>query len=71
MASSTFKPKGLTSLSGEDLVERLTTFNEAFDDCHKKQSNWIICNEILREKQWWSQEICSGQLNNKYNEIVK
>ncbi|KAM3701859.1 hypothetical protein ACJW31_05G207500 [Castanea mollissima] len=42
--------KGLTSLSGEDLVERLTTFNDAFDDCYKKQSNWIICNEILREK---------------------
>uniref|UniRef100_A0A7N2R5R9 Exocyst complex subunit Exo70 C-terminal domain-containing protein n=1 Tax=Quercus lobata TaxID=97700 RepID=A0A7N2R5R9_QUELO len=46
-ASGTFKPKGLTSLSGEDLAE----FNEAFDDCHKKQSNWIICNEILREKR--------------------
>ena len=33
--------KGLTSLSGEQLVERLKSFNEAFDESHKKQSNWI------------------------------
>nr|POE52884.1 exocyst complex component exo70a1 [Quercus suber] len=33
--------KGLTSLSGEQLDERLKSFNEDFDESHKKQSNWI------------------------------
>lgn len=42
--------KGLTSLCGEDLVERLNAFNEAFDETYKKQSSWIICEECLREK---------------------
>lgn len=38
------------SSSGQDLAKRLNAFNVAFDDRYKKQSNWVICDEILREK---------------------
>lgn len=44
--------KGLTgSLAGADLVKnRMKAFNEAFDERYKKQCNWIISDENLREK---------------------
>ncbi|PQM38330.1 exocyst complex component EXO70A1 [Prunus yedoensis var. nudiflora] len=37
--------------TARDLVKkRLKTFNEAFDDMYKKQSNWIVSDKDLREK---------------------
>ncbi|PQP91921.1 exocyst complex component EXO70A1 [Prunus yedoensis var. nudiflora] len=48
--------EGLILFSGgrataRDLVKkRLKTFNEAFDDMYKKQSNWIVSDKDLREK---------------------
>lgn len=48
--------EGLILFSGgrataRDLVKkRLKTFNEAFDEMYKKQSNWIISDKDLREK---------------------
>ncbi|XWS26107.1 hypothetical protein CRYUN_Cryun26dG0002300 [Craigia yunnanensis] len=48
--------EGLILFSGgrataRDLVKkRLKTFNEAFDEMHKKQSGWIISERDLREK---------------------
>ncbi|XP_022131810.1 exocyst complex component EXO70A1 [Momordica charantia] len=48
--------EGLIMFSGgrataRDLVKkRLKTFNEAFEDMYKKQSNWIITDKELRDK---------------------
>ncbi|CAA3023397.1 exocyst complex component EXO70A1-like isoform X3 [Olea europaea var. sylvestris] len=48
--------EGLILFSGgrataRDLVKkRLKSFNEAFDDMHRKQSNWVILEKDLREK---------------------
>ncbi|KAI5354745.1 hypothetical protein PRUPE_1G459300 [Prunus persica] len=48
--------EGLILFSGgrataRDLVKkRLKTFNEAFDDMYKRQSNWIVSDKDLREK---------------------
>ncbi|KAL2548149.1 exocyst subunit exo70 family protein G1 [Forsythia ovata] len=48
--------EGLILFSGgrataRDLVKkRLKSFNEAFDDMHRKQSNWVILDNDLREK---------------------
>ncbi|KAL2525365.1 exocyst subunit exo70 family protein G1 [Abeliophyllum distichum] len=48
--------EGLILFSGgrataRDLVKkRLKSFNEAFDDMHRKQSNWVILDKDLREK---------------------
>ncbi|XWS20634.1 hypothetical protein CRYUN_Cryun31cG0119500 [Craigia yunnanensis] len=32
--------------------KRLKSFNEAFDDMYKKQSNWVIFDETLRKKMY-------------------
>ncbi|RDX88039.1 Exocyst complex component EXO70A1, partial [Mucuna pruriens] len=37
------------SLTSQDLAKRLNAFNLAFDERYKKQSNWVISDEILRE----------------------
>ncbi|XP_041022461.1 exocyst complex component EXO70A1-like [Juglans microcarpa x Juglans regia] len=48
--------EGLLLFSGghataRDLVKkRLKAFNEAFDDMYKKQSNWVVLEEDLRER---------------------
>ncbi|OIW19214.1 hypothetical protein TanjilG_20339 [Lupinus angustifolius] len=36
-------------VTSQDLVKRLNAFSLAFDERVKKQSNWVICDEILRE----------------------
>ncbi|KAL2332553.1 hypothetical protein Fmac_020134 [Flemingia macrophylla] len=38
-----------SSVTGQDLVQRLNAFNVAFDERYKKQSNWAISDEVLRE----------------------
>ncbi|XP_061355964.1 exocyst complex component EXO70A1-like [Gastrolobium bilobum] len=47
-------PKDILSSSdgivtSQDLAKRLNAFNLAFDERYKKQSNWVISDEILRE----------------------
>ncbi|KAL5176641.1 Exocyst complex component EXO70A1 [Glycine soja] len=37
------------SVTSQDLTKRLNAFNLAFDERYKKQSNWVISDEILRE----------------------
>ncbi|KAG4963188.1 hypothetical protein JHK82_039860 [Glycine max] len=37
------------SVTSQDLENRLNAFNLAFDERYKKQSNWVISDEILRE----------------------
>lgn len=37
-------------VTSQDLAKRLKAFNLAFDEKYKKESNWVICDEILREK---------------------
>jgi len=37
------------SVTCQDLAKRLNAFNLAFDEGYKKQSNWVISDEILRE----------------------
>ncbi|KAK7293958.1 hypothetical protein RJT34_16841 [Clitoria ternatea] len=46
--------KGILSANGvsvtcQDFAKRLNAFNLAFDEKYRKQSNWVISNEILRE----------------------
>lgn len=36
-------------VTSQDLAKRLNTFNLAFDERYKKQSNWVISDEVLRE----------------------
>ncbi|KAK7262034.1 hypothetical protein RIF29_28362 [Crotalaria pallida] len=36
-------------VTNQDLVQRLKAFNLAFAERYKKQSNWVITNDILRE----------------------
>ncbi|KAJ1405869.1 Exocyst complex component Exo70 [Sesbania bispinosa] len=38
-----------SSVTSQDLVQRLKAFNLAFDERYKKQSNWAITDEIMRE----------------------
>ncbi|XP_020226757.1 exocyst complex component EXO70A1 [Cajanus cajan] len=37
------------SVTSQDLAKKLNAFNLAFDERYKKQSNWVISDEILRE----------------------
>ncbi|TKY64681.1 Exocyst complex component EXO70A1 [Spatholobus suberectus] len=37
------------SVTSQDLAKQLNAFNLAFDEMYKKQSNWVICDETLRE----------------------
>ncbi|KAK7372152.1 hypothetical protein VNO80_05522 [Phaseolus coccineus] len=37
------------SVTCQDLAKRLNAFNLAFEERYKKQSNWVISDEILRE----------------------
>ncbi|XP_027939851.1 exocyst complex component EXO70A1 [Vigna unguiculata] len=37
------------SVTCQDLAKRLTAFNLAFEERYKKQSDWVISDEILRE----------------------
>ncbi|TKY47981.1 Exocyst complex component EXO70A1 [Spatholobus suberectus] len=38
-----------SSVTSQDLVQRLNAFNVAFDEGYKKQSSWAITDEVLRE----------------------
>ncbi|XP_028772046.1 exocyst complex component EXO70A1-like [Neltuma alba] len=38
------------AVSSSDMAKRLNTFNVAFDEMYKRQSNWVISDETLREK---------------------
>ncbi|XP_020232292.1 exocyst complex component EXO70A1 [Cajanus cajan] len=38
-----------SSVTAQDFVQRLNAFNVAFDERYKKQSNWAISDEVLRE----------------------
>ncbi|KAI4355892.1 hypothetical protein L6164_004620 [Bauhinia variegata] len=42
---------GRLTVTVQDLVKRLDAFNLVFDERYKKQSNWVISDEILREKE--------------------
>ena len=36
-------------VTSQDLVNKLNAFNQAFDERYKKESNWVISDEMLRE----------------------
>jgi len=38
-----------SSMTCQDLVKRINAFSLAFDEMYKKQCNWIICDDMLRE----------------------
>ncbi|KAK4269567.1 hypothetical protein QN277_022708 [Acacia crassicarpa] len=38
------------AVSSSDMAKRLNSFNVAFDEMYKRQSNWVISDETLREK---------------------
>ncbi|CAJ1970691.1 unnamed protein product [Sphenostylis stenocarpa] len=42
-------PPSSASVTCQDLAKRLNAFNLAFEERYKKQSNWVISDEILRE----------------------